>query len=902
MIKKNKTIKNIKALLGPTNTGKTFFAIDRMLTHSSGMIGFPLRLLAREVFDKISLRCGKQYVALITGEERIMPENPKYWVCTVEAMPINLTFDFVAIDEIQLCADLDRGHIFTNRLLNLRGKKETIFLGSSSIKKIINNILPDVEFLSRKRLSQLKYVDSRKINKIQPRSAIVCFSVEEVYSIAEIIRREKGGAAIVTGGLSPKTRNSQVNIYQSGEVDYLVATDAIGMGLNLDLSNVCFASLTKFDGFNHRKLFVNELAQIAGRAGRYTTNGTFGTTAGCEALSSDLIHNIENHNFLDIKKILWRNSNLSFDNPSSLIESLNLKPNNISLVKSRESTDLSTLKIMSENQIIIEKIKSIDEVKLLWKICQIPDYRKISLTDHVQILTEIFLLLIDKGKLPETWLEKKIISLDKYDGGIEKLSRRLSYIRTWNYVANRGSWFDNPAFLKEAAKSIEEKLSDKLHELLIERFIDKRTTVLLKTIREKGKLTAEFNDNNELLIENQLIGRVEGLNFVFQTTDNSIENKKLLLITKDQIIAKIKKIVDQLYETPDSDFFLNNSGEIIWNENVVGKLAVGNKLYKPNIKSVTSDYLPETLINKVETRIKYFINNYIKQNFIHLFSIMEDKEINGISTGLVFTMSEHLGVLSRDRVTKEVKSLDQESRAKFRKYGFRFGQYSIYHPLFLKPEPTRLRVILWSKFHLLEKKMDPPLPGLVTIEVTEGFEDSYYELVGFKKLGSRAIRIDMLERLADLIRLQDTKKGFKATSEMLSITGLSFIQFKEILEELGYKSEKSFDQIQKIADSKQIESLETNIKNEDLKKNEKNSKDDVVSKVITIDQIIFKFNFKKNKNKNFFQNSKNKKIRNDNPQKKQLNKINKLKNNNISKKIDPNSPFAALSSLIKEKG
>ena len=902
MIKKNKTIKNIKALLGPTNTGKTFFAIDRMLTHSSGMIGFPLRLLAREVFDKISLRCGKQYVALITGEERIMPENPKYWVCTVEAMPINLTFDFVAIDEIQLCADLDRGHIFTNRLLNLRGKKETIFLGSSSIKKIINNILPDVEFLSRKRLSQLKYVDSRKINKIQPRSAIVCFSVEEVYSIAEIIRREKGGAAIVTGGLSPKTRNSQVNIYQSGEVDYLVATDAIGMGLNLDLSNVCFASLTKFDGFNHRKLFVNELAQIAGRAGRYTTNGTFGTTAGCEALSSDLIHNIENHNFLDIKKIQWRNSNLSFDNPSSLIESLNLKPNNLSLVKSRESTDLSTLKIMSENQIIIEKVKSINEVKLLWKICQIPDYRKISLTDHVQILTEIFLLLIDKGKLPETWLEKKIISLDKYDGDIEKLSRRLSYIRTWNYVANRGSWFDNPTFLEEAAKSIEEKLSDKLHELLIERFIDKRTTVLLKTIREKGKLTAEFNDNNELLIENQLIGRVEGLNFVFQTTDNSIENKKLLLIAKDQIIAKIKKIVDQLYETPDSDFFLNNSGEIIWNESVVGKLAVGNKLYKPNIKSVTSDYLPETLINKVETRIKYFINNYIKQNFIHLFSIMEDKEINGISTGLVFTMSEHLGVLSRDRVTKEVKSLDQESRAKFRKYGFRFGQYSIYHPLFLKPEPTRLRVILWSKFHQLEKKMDPPLPGLVTIEVTEGVEDSYYELVGFKKLGSRAIRIDMLERLADLIRLQDTKKGFKATSEMLSITGLSFIQLKEILEKLGYKSEKSFDQTHKIADSKQIENLETNIKDEDLNKNEKNSKDDEDSKVITIDQIIFKFNFKKNKNKNFFQNSKNKKIRNDNPQKKQLNKINKLKNNNISKKIDPNSPFAALSSLIKEKG
>ena len=695
------------------------------------------------------------------------------------------------------------------------------------------------------RLSKLTYSDSRKINKIQPRSAIVCFSVEEVYAIAEIIRREKGGAAIVTGGLSPKTRNSQVALYQSGEVDYLVATDAIGMGLNLDLANVSFASLTKFDGFNHRKLYVNELAQIAGRAGRYTTDGTFGTTANCEQLTYDVINNIENHRFLDIKKIQWRNSNLSFENLNSLIESLNIKPKMIDLMKSRESTDLSTFKMMSENQLIYEKILNIKDVKLLWTVCQIPDYRKISLTDHVQILTEIFLLLIDKGELPETWLEKKIISLDKYDGEIEKISRRLSYIRTWNYVANRGSWLENPSFLQKAAKSIEEKLSDKLHQLLIERFIDRRTTVLLKTIRERGKLNAEFNQDNDLIVENQIIGRVEGLNFIFNNTESSIEKKRLLLITKDIVVSKIKNIVDQLYETPDTEFSINNLGEIIWQKNIIGKLERGNLIYKPFVIPIISDIVPSSIVEKIKTRIEYFINNYIKQNFPSLFSIIDDKEIVGISSGLVFIMSEHLGVLSRDHVKKEVNSLDQDCRSKFRKYGFRFGQYSVYHPLFLKPEPTRLRMTLWKIFNQVEKSIDPPLPGLVTIPILDGVENTYYEVAGFKKIGSRAIRIDMLERLADLIRVEDTKKGFKANSEMLSITGLSFIQLKDILENLGYKSDNiPLPEIKTLEIDKE-KNLKNIINDNDKDKNLGLPEEKLDLDEINQNQIIFKFDYKK---------------------------------------------------------
>ena len=553
---------------------------------------------------------------------------------------------------------------------------------------------------------------------------------------------------------------------------------------------------------------------------------------------------------------------------------------------------------MSENNLISERVLNIKDVKLLWKICQIPDYRKISLTDHTQILTEIFLLLIDNGKLPETWLEKKIISLDKYDGEIEKLSRRLSYIRTWNYVANRGSWLENPLFLKEAAESIEEKLSDKLHQLLIERFIDRRTTILLKTIREKGKLNAEFNENNHLLVENQLIGRVEGVNFIFNSPESSIDRKKLILISKDIIISKISNIVDQLYESPDTEFSINNLGEIIWQKNIIGRLTKGNSIHKPKVEPIISDIIPSSIVKKLQTRIQYFANNYIQQNFSPLFSIINDKEIGGISVGLVFIISEYLGVLSRDRVINEVKSLDQNCRSKFRKYGFRFGQYSIFQPLFLKPEPTRLRIILWNIFNRVEKNIIPPLPGLVTVPILDKVEDSFYEIAGFKNLGSRALRIDMLERLADLIRSEDTKKGFKVTSEMLSITGLSFIQLKDILENLGYKSEKISIKDIKTIEKDEEDSLGVIISEKDKNIDEIVPNQDLDIQEITQNQIIFKYNYKKLKRS--ITSSKRLKNRNTNHQQTiSKNKL-QIKKNNYRKKFDPNNPFAALASLIED--
>ncbi|MED5531521.1 MAG: helicase-related protein, partial [Pseudomonadota bacterium] len=759
MISGRKFSKKIIAALGPTNTGKTHYAVEKMLCHSNGMIGLPLRLLAREVYEKVVKRSGKQSVALVTGEERIVPPNPKYWICTVEAMPVRMQLDFLAVDEIQMCADLDRGHVFTERLLKSRGTKETIFLGSNSIRSVLQSVLPDVEVTSKKRLSKLFYVDSRKLSRVPPRSAIVCFSVEEVYSIAELIRREKGGAAIVTGGLSPRTRNSQVQVYQDGEVDYLVATDAIGMGLNLDIKNVAFASLSKFDGFNQRNLFPNELAQIAGRAGRYMSDGTFGVTAGCQDLNLDIIHRIENHIFSDIKMLQWRNSDLCFEDLECLIGSLEQKSKQTNLIKARESIDQRALAVMAATPLVADRVTSKLEVQLLWRICQIPDYRKISLSDHVQILQEIFLLISNHGLIPEEWLEKKIVTLDKYDGGIDGLSQRLAYIRTWNYVSNRGDWLEKPQSLQEKSRLIEDKLSDHLHQLLIEQFVDRRTTILMRKIREKVTLTADLNEKGELFVENQLIGTLEGLIFQLDSLETPHDKKRLLSVSRQAIKSKLSFLVDQLYECPDGDFFLNNSGSVIWRDSTVGTLKSGNTILEPEIEPLIDEMATSTVREKLARRLRYFLDGLIKANLSSLLTLVDDKEISGLSAGLVFRLGESLGIVSRELVSKDVKELDQETRSKFRKHGVRFGQYSVFQPSLLKPEPSRIRILLWKIYHKPALVPEPPVPGLVTIPSVKEVDPSFYIMAGFRMLGTRAVRIDMLERLADLIRNEDAKNG-----------------------------------------------------------------------------------------------------------------------------------------------
>lgn len=499
----------VVAILGPTNTGKTYLAIERMLEHGNGVIGFPLRLLAREVYDKVVEKIGKDRVALVTGEEKIIPPKADYYLCTVESMPLDINFEFVAIDEIQMCADPERGHIFTDRLMNYRGDKLTMFLGSDTVKKIITELVPSTEFIYRERLSKLSYSGYKKISRIRPRSAIIAFSVDDVYALAEFVRRQKGGAAVVMGSLSPKTRNSQVEVYQSGDVDFLIATDAIGMGINMDIDNVYFSGLKKYDGRNIRSLRDSEIGQISGRAGRYMNDGSFGTTGNCESLTDEQIEKLENHRFDDVLNIYWRNSHLDFSSITSLIQSLNKRPEQNFLLRNKDLIDESTFRYLVSEK---SNFKVIDEnhyVKLLWECCQIPDFTKSSYNEHTDIIYKVFTFLTSKsGKITNEWMRLQLENLDNYEGNIDSLANRISYIRTWSYVSNKSNWVENSDYWKNKTKDIEDKLSEKLHEELSKSFVDKRISVLSKGLKQDIELNTEIVENNKIFINEHYIGKI----------------------------------------------------------------------------------------------------------------------------------------------------------------------------------------------------------------------------------------------------------------------------------------------------------------------------------------------------------------------------------------------------------
>ncbi|MDX5403771.1 MAG: disulfide oxidoreductase, partial [Rhodobacterales bacterium] len=503
----------ITAVLGPTNTGKTHYAIERMLGHRTGIIGLPLRLLAREVYDKIVRARGPSVVALVTGEERIVPPRTQYWVCTVEAMPEGMGVDFLAVDEIQLCADPERGHVFTDRLLRARGLHETLFLGSDTMRGTIAALVPQAQFMRRERMSRLTYAGSKKISRMPARSAIVGFSVDNVYAIAELIRRQKGGAAVVMGALSPRTRNAQVELYQNGDVDYLVATDAIGMGLNLDINHVAFSSLTKFDGRRMRHLAPNELAQIAGRAGRGMADGTFGVTGEAEPLSDEVAEAIMEHRFTPIRKLQWRNHALQFGQIDALIASLEDTPKDDLLTRARDADDLLALKSLSQVAEVRARASDAASVRLLWDVCRIPDFRGISQAEHATLLEAIFNFLHQSGRVPDDWLATQIKRIDRTEGEIDTLSKRLAFIRTWTYVAQRSGWVRDESHWREATRAVEDRLSDALHARLTQRFVDRRTSVLLRRLKQKEALLAEVNDKGEVTVEGEFVGRLEGFRF-----------------------------------------------------------------------------------------------------------------------------------------------------------------------------------------------------------------------------------------------------------------------------------------------------------------------------------------------------------------------------------------------------
>jgi ATP-dependent RNA helicase SUPV3L1/SUV3 len=776
----------VTAVLGPTNTGKTHYAIERMLGHRTGVIGLPLRLLAREVYDKIVSVRGPSVVALVTGEERIVPPRAAWWVCTVEAMPLDLGADFMAVDEIQLCADPDRGHVFTQRLLNARGLSETLFLGSDTMRGPIAQLVPGTSFLRRERFSKLSYTGSRKISRMPPRSAVVGFSVDDVYAIAELIRRQKGGAAVVMGALSPRTRNAQVELYQNGDVDYLVATDAIGMGLNLDIAHVAFSGVVKFDGRRHRHLAPNELAQIAGRAGRYTTDGTFGVTGDVAPLEAEVIDAIESSRFAPLRRLQWRNDRLEFGTPEALVASLEASPDRAELVRAREADDLGTLKALADLPDVRARLGGGAEVRLLWDVCQIPDYRKVAASAHAGLCTRLFGFLHGGGRVPTDWLARQVARIDRTDGDIDALSKRLAYIRTWTYVAQRKGWIDDADHWRGETRAVEDRLSDALHARLTQRFVDRRTSVLMRRLKQRESLVANVTETGEVSIDDQFIGRLEGFRF---RLDPSADPEQIPTIRAAAVaaLAPVLSIrADRFYNAPDTEIDVTEQGGLMWGEHAVGRLVAGAEALAPQVHPfVDEDAAPE-VAEKIRRRLGHWIDRRVAALFQPLVALRDDEALTGMARGIAFRLVEALGVVPRGEMADDVKALDQDGRASLRKHGVRFGQYTVFLPLLLKPAPTRLRLVLWSLKEGFDTFPEAPPPGLVTVPAVPDAPAGYYARTGYRRAGDRAIRIDMLERLADMIRPLDPRAGFEATPDMLSITGLTLEQFAKLMQGLGY--------------------------------------------------------------------------------------------------------------------
>jgi len=611
------TKNKITAVLGPTNTGKTHLAIETMLSFESGMIGFPLRLLAREVYDKVIKKISLDKVALITGEEKIIPSNAKYFLCTVESMPVDKHLEFVGVDEIQMCSDHERGHIFTDRLLNIRGEKLTMLMGSSTIKNIISKLDGDIEFINRERLSKLTYTGHKKISRIDRKTAIIAFSAEEVYAIAELIRRQKGGAAIVMGSLSPKTRNAQVDLYQSGDVDFLVATDAIGMGINMDLDFVYFSNVKKFDGKKLRRLNLSEIGQIAGRAGRYLNDGSFGITGDCKEISPEEVELLENHKFEEIRTLFWRNSNLNFNNPISLIKSLEEKPQVEWLRKIHECEDEKALKYFLKDQKILNREFDNKTLMLLWECCQIPDFVKKTYGNHFEVIGNVFKFLTSKkGLISEDYMRLQLMKLDKLDGNVDSLSNRIANVRTWSYVSNKNNWVENQSYWIEKTKHLEDRLSDRLHEELTKTFIDKRASVLARGLKQDMEFKTEILQNNDIKIDDQFIGKIKGLKLELDLKKGALETdiKSLKKAARQTIGPELEKRVQSIIDT--GLISLNNDFKIYWNDYPVAKLTTGTDYLNPNFDLIVDDIIKQSTKQKLNDYINKWIhakiNNVLK--------------------------------------------------------------------------------------------------------------------------------------------------------------------------------------------------------------------------------------------------------------------------------------------------
>ena len=781
----------ITAVLGPTNTGKTHLAIETMLSFDSGMIGFPLRLLAREVYDKVIKKISLDKVALITGEEKIIPSNAKYFLCTVESMPIDKHLEFVGVDEIQMCSDHERGHIFTERLLNMRGEKLTMLMGSSTIKNIISKLNGDIEFINRDRLSKLTYASHKKISRINRKTAIIAFSAEEVYAIAELIRRQKGGAAIVMGSLSPKTRNAQVELYQSGDVDFLVATDAIGMGINMDLDHVYFSNLKKFDGKKLRKLNLSEIGQIAGRAGRYLNDGNFGITGDCKEITAEDVELLENHKFEEIRSLFWRNSYLNFNNPLSLIKSLEEKPQMDWLRKIHECEDEKALKyFLRDKNLINFKFDKIT-LNLLWECCQIPDFVKKTYGNHYEVIGNVFKFLSsEKGRISDEFMRLQLIKLDKLEGNVDSLSNRIANVRTWSYVSNKNNWIENQNYWIEKTKHLEDRLSDRLHEELTKTFIDKRASVLARGLKQDMEFKTEILENNNVMIDNHFIGKINGLKLELDLKKGALETdiKSLKKAARQSIGPELEKRIQTIIDTGLIE--LNNDFKIYWNNSPIAKLTTGNDYLNPNFELIVDETIEINQKQKLSEYINKWTQGKINTVLKNLIDLKNLKENNSSIKALAYQLYENNGVLKREQVSEYLKTLGQNERRILRELGVKFGRYHVFLFQLIKPEAVSLRTLLWKNFHQKYYNLKPPTFGLNFLDDKDSKNKNFMLLCGFEKFDTFFVRIDILERLFMLIINSSNSKEnkeMKIIPEMLNLLGCSKENFKKLLQKMGYK-------------------------------------------------------------------------------------------------------------------
>jgi ATP-dependent RNA helicase SUPV3L1/SUV3 len=801
--------RDVTAVLGPTNTGKTHLAIERMVAHSSGVIGLPLRLLAREVYNRVCEKAGASNVSLVTGEEKILPPGARYSVCTVEAMPRETDAAFVAIDEVQLAGDLERGHIFTDRILHLRGRQETLLLGADTMRGILQKLLPGLSVVTRPRLSHLAFAGSKKLTRLPRRSAIVAFSADEVYAIAELIRRQRGGAAVVLGALSPRTRNAQVEIYQSGDVDYLIATDAIGMGLNLDVDHVAFAQNRKFDGFQHRPLTAAELGQIAGRAGRHVRDGTFGVTSQVDGFDDDMVRKIEGHEFEPVKVLQWRTAFFDFASIDALKRSAETLPSVEGLTRALPAADVTALEQLSRENDVAALADRPERVALLWDACALPDYRRIAPAQHAELVSSIFRDVARQGHVDETYLSQQVRRAESTEGDIDALSQRIAQIRTWTYVSHRPGWLADPLHWQEKTRAIEDSLSDALHERLTKRFVDRRTSVLMRRLREDTMLEAEISPSGDVLVEGHHVGTLEGFRFTADQSADGEDAKAVRTAAQKGLAQEFEKRADRFANSPNGDLALGSDGMLRWIGAPVATLTATDDPLKPRAVLLADEQLTGVARDRVHARAERFVNYQVETLLKPLLDLKGAEQLTGISRGVAFQLVENYGLVNRRDIAEDIRSLDQDARGALRRLGVRFGAYHIFVPALLKPGPAGLLTLLWALSNDGKDKagfgdvVNLLASGRTSMIVDPAYDGAFYRLAGYRNLGRRAVRVDILERLADLIRpALSWKEGtgprpeggfegnaFLVTPAMMSILGATAEDMEEILKGLGYRAE-----------------------------------------------------------------------------------------------------------------